>query len=391
MKRLVGWATGPPLDLALFRIVICSVVLLSADVWSAHRWSPSTWPLVLTAVVLLSTALTLVGFSTRVSSLVAALSTLWLLTLPQQSGQVMHTHHLVWFLALVAAGPSGDALSVEARGRTPPAPSLAHGVPLRAAWLSVGLLYFFPGFWKAVDARAWLENLPALVEWKWFQLGSEPTLALSPELLRAGGVLAIAFELGFIVLVFSARTRVLAAALAVLFHLGIQLVMGIAFSSLWICLAMFLPWARWTRAPNDGVPTPNARAWPAAVLASILLGGQLVTGVLDREDTWPIAAYPSFRNPPPRVVDWLEVEEVDASGAHLTLSRLTGREEQRRWGVMTRLLARPEPVALRDFYRQWRGRIPLGVSELRFFRVRKRLGDASAPERTLLSSQPVAE
>lgn len=390
MKRLSDWAVGHPIDLAVFRIVVCSVVLLSADVWSAHRWSTSAVGLALTSVVLVASALTLVGLFTRPSSLVAAISTLLLLGIPQRSGQVMHTHHLVWFLALIAASPSGDALSLDARRRRARlAPSLAHGLPLRLAWLSVGLLFFFAGLWKAVDARAWLEALPALVEWKWFQLGGTPALSLSPELLRVAGAGAIGFELGFCFLLFSARTRVVAAVLAVLFHLGIQLVMGIGFSSLWACYVMFVPWAKWLRAPSDGAATRPSAAWPSFIVGAVLLTGQLVTGVFDREDTWPIAAYPSFRHPPPRVVEWLEVEEVDGAGAHLTLRRLEGPAEQRRWGLMTHLLRDRRPAELRAFYEHWRGSIPRGVTELRFFVVRQRLGDGSAPARTPLSSQAV--
>ncbi len=156
-----GWATGHPLDLAVFRITISAVVLMSADVWDAPKWAgaavraPVGWEFVSTllpaahdtalvalGLVVIFTSLTLLGVFTRVSSVIAALSLVWLLGVPQQSGVVLHTHHLAWFMALVASGPSGDALSVDAwRRKTSVAPSLAHGLPVRAAWVSIGLIF----------------------------------------------------------------------------------------------------------------------------------------------------------------------------------------------------------------------------------------------------------
>ena len=412
MKRVTAWATGHPVDLAVFRIVICAVVLLTTDVWSAARWAPVAvkppdgWVFVshlfpasplaaqlATATLAIAVVLTLVGLFTQFSSIVAACSALWLLGIPQQSGQVMHTRHLAWFLAIVAVSPAGDALSIDRwlksrRGVAAPGPSLAHGVPLRVAWLSVGLIFFFPGMWKALSGRAWLDSLPLLVEWKWFQLGGEPLLSLPPGVLWWGGLAAIAFELGFIITIFSARTRVIGAVLAIAFHQAIRLVMGIVFSSLWVCYAMFLPWADWAAAPEEGAPTPRSRAIAPLILGVLLLGGQLVTGFLGREDTWPVVSYPSFRFSAPEVIEWLEVEEIDASGPHLTLGKLEGGGEQRRWGVMTELLHRPNSERLRAFYGDWRGTIPPNVTELRFYRLRKRLGDPSAPERILLAASP---
>lgn len=392
----------------MFRITICVVVLLTVDVWSAASWAtvavkaPDGWAWVsrlfpvsvlgaqlATWVLGVSIAFTLVGLFTRFSSVVATLSALWLLGVPQHSGQVMHTHHLVWFLALVASAPAGDSLSVDRwwrgrRGVPAPGPSLAYGIPLRAAWLSVGLIFFFPGMWKALTGRAWLEALPRLVEWKWFQLGGAPLVTLPPGAMWWGGLCAIVFELGFIGLIISSRTRVFGAVLAIAFHQGVRLVMGIVFSSLWVCYAMFLPWSEWAAADEDGAPVSNRKAIAPLIIGVLLLGAQVLTGVLGREDTWPVAAYPSFRSPAPAFVEWLEVEEVDASGSHLTLARLSGGLEQRRWGVMSEVLLAPTPEALRAFYVGWRGPIPARVTELRYFVVRKRLGDSSPPIRRRL-------
>lgn len=381
MNRLRDWATGHPVDLAAFRIAVSVVVLFSVDVWTAAGWAHAALPPVseglargVTALVLLSAFFTLIGLFTRISSLVATLSLGWLLSVPQQSGQVMHTHHLLWFFAILAAAPAGDAWSLDARRRPAEAPSLAHGVPVRVAWLSMGLIFFFPGVWKLNAGAAWLDGLPALVEWKWFQLADTPWVQLSPRVLWWGGVASIAFELSFVALIISRRTRLLAVALAFLFHQGIWLVMGIVFSSLWLCDVVFLPWARWLRVPSTGVKT--RAAWPSLALGVVLLGAQLFTGVTRRERSWPFACYPTFSDPAPRAISWLEVEEVSPRGTELVFSRgaLRGREAQRWWGVMAE-----QPPGV--FYRQWRGASPPDVSEVRYFRVTKQLGAGVPPVR----------
>ena len=101
----------------------------------------------------------------------------------------------------------------------------------------------------------------------------------------------------------------------------------------------------------------------------MLLGAQLVTGFTRDERSWPVACYPMFTTPAPRTISWLEVEEVSPRGIELVFSRehLRGREAQRWWGLM--VVQRPEV-----FYRQWRGPLPLDVSEVHYFQVSQQLG-----------------
>ncbi|MBL8940684.1 MAG: HTTM domain-containing protein [Archangium sp.] len=366
------WATGHPLDLAVFRITISVVVLMSADVWDAPTWAsaavraPVGWGFVSTllpathdaalialGLVVVFTSLTLLGVFTRVSSVVSALSLVWLLGVPQQSGVVLHTHHLVWFMALVASGPSGDALSVDAwRRQTSVAPSVAHGLPVRAAWLSIGVLFFFPGVWKLVSGSAWLEQLPALVAWKRFQLGLPP-LDVSQTLLRVGGVATIGFELGFIGLVVFSRTRLLGVVAAFAFHFAVQQLLGIRFSSLWSCYLVFLPWSRWLGSPISVVEGRRSVVAPL-VVAGALLSAQVLTGVLLNETSWPVACYPTFRNPAPQVVRWLELKTDE--GVVLSLERMRSGPHQRWWGLSERTAWAPTPEALNRLFTQAVGR-----------------------------------
>ncbi len=387
MKR---WATGHAVDLAAFRITVCAVVLLSADVWQARHHArdaglaPEGWRLissllppspaaakVVTALTLAGALLTLVGWHTRVFSKVTALCAAWLLGVPQHGGVVLHTHHLVWFLALLAVSPCGDALSIDARGAPRSAPSVAYGLPVRVAWVAVGLIFFFPGLWKLHAFGPWLEGLPRLAAWKTFQLGQAPWLQLPAPAWKVAGTLAVATELSIGPLLLFRRTRLAGVALALLFHLGVWALLRISFSSLWACYPVFVPWSR--AEPVDGVP--RARSWwPSAAVGLALVSAQVVTGLAGRDNTWPVACYPRFHGAAPRFVEWLEVTEETAGTARLvfSLEELRGNDGQRRWGHVMTALRNPDARSLARFHRRIRGEVP-GNTTVRFERVRRDL------------------
>lgn len=410
--RLVAWATGDPLDLAVFRVTVAVVVLGSVDTWEAGRWAaaavgpPAGWGLVTAllppgpllaqvalALVVSCSGLTLVGLGTRWAAPVAALALVWLLGVPQHSGQVLHSHHLAWFLALVAAGPSGEALSVDAwrlrrRGLPAPGPSVAHGLPVRMAWLSIGLLFWFPGAWKLAALPGWLEALPGLVAWKRFQLGWDLVPVPADGWLRAGGAATIAFELLVGPLLLWRRTRLWAAAAALAFHLGVQALLGIGFSSLWACYAVCGDWSRWLGRPVRPAEPRWSAAAPALAVGGALVVAQLVTGAAGREDTWPVACYPTFRHAAPALVSWVEIEELVGEAAArpvLTLAELR-RRGQRWWALSARAAARPSPEALARLHRAWTGAAP--SSSVRFVLATWRPGASPAVERRVLPPLP---
>jgi hypothetical protein len=387
---------GHPLDLAVFRVVVFIVVLGSPDLHGAWKWaglpeaarlSPLGWDWVVRAwppsldgarivygIFLVAAVLGLVGLFTRIATVCAALTGAWLLGLPQLSGQVLHTHHLVWFLALLAASPCGDALSIDARLRKRPrAEAIEYGLPLRLAWIAIALLFFFTGYWKLrTGGLGWGEGLGRQMDFKALQTGIAPMLRLDhPSLLQIAGLLAIGFELfvgGFLLW---GRTRLWAVGAALLFHAGVRLTMGISFSSLWACYLMFLPWARWLElAPLPALP--STRRWiPAAVIGAGLLGLQLLTGFLGEEQSWPVACYPTFRHSPPAEIAWIEADDQLESGARpsLALADLRGPDGQRWWGVGWRVLREPTPEALAAHYRARRGEPAADVRSVDFYRV----------------------
>lgn len=366
MGALRRWAVGSAYDLAAFRVVVCFVTLLSADVWTARDWAaaaaraPTGWAWasalvpptprtadVATVVLLVSAALTLVGWKTRVVAPVAALSAAWLLGVPQHAGQVLHTHHLVWFLVMLAASPCADAWSLDARGREVPAPALAYGVPLRVVWLSIGLVFFFPGVWKLLSQP----DLSSLAAWKTFQLGTDPWLLVPtawwPMLTLVGALSEVAIG----PLLLFRRTRAVGVGLALAFHLFVYATLRISFSSLWFCYLAFVPWSDWVRRGSSATAS-TASSRPALVVGALLLSAQVVTGILGVDDAWPVACYPRFHRPAPREVEWLELRE--GGRVVFSLAQLRGAGGQRWWGIVAATLENPSPAALRRFHRQAR-------------------------------------
>ena len=119
-----------------------------------------------------------------------------------------------------------DALAVD-RWRQPRiGPSVRHGMPIRIAWLLIGSCYFFPGLAKAVSGH-WFdpENGQWLLDVQRWAAGLPP-LHVSAPILVVAAAATVAFEVGFVFLVFS-RFRTLAVAMAVAFHLSTFVLMGI--------------------------------------------------------------------------------------------------------------------------------------------------------------------
>ncbi|MEP7119720.1 MAG: HTTM domain-containing protein [Byssovorax sp.] len=288
VKALLRW--GAPINLAMLRIAIPTIVLLTPETHEAMRWSSLlradlqvappgfAWALTLVPVtagatraalvlLVLSCLAAIVGYRSRASLAIAALTSFYVLGIPQLGGTVTHNHHLVWLLALLAASPCGDALSIDAavtayRAVGPPTgmqrPTLAHAAPILVAWILIGLVFFFPGFWKLRSSGAawiWSDNLRNQMYWKWYETGGPPPRLRvdgSPWLCRAGALGAVVFELSFGILVLVPRLRAWAVSAALAFHALTSTLMRISFPSLWLCYGVF---ARWNRA------LPQAGRW----------------------------------------------------------------------------------------------------------------------------------
>lgn len=229
---------------------------------------------------------------------------------------------------MIAASPSGDALSVDAwirRWRKKPRfePSTSYAVPVRFCWLLVGTMYLFPGLWKLWETGdQWFDGSKLAIEMfdKWAQLPDfTPTYRFDRvrPLLIVLGAWTIVLEVGFFFMLFARPTRVAAALFASSFHIGIGFTLGIWFSPfvplllladvpeifemrplrplLQLAKNAVGPLQKFLAGSSERADTRRSPRWTAAsvLVGSVWLGGMFIAG-LGPVDTWPVAIYPRF-------------------------------------------------------------------------------------------------
>jgi len=277
----------------------------------------------------------LVGLFTRIAVPLALVVVFYVLGVPEFYGAIYHYHHLVWFLALLAVSPCGDALSLDAwidtRRRPDPAnrptASVIYGLPIRFIWLLMGVIYLFPGFWKLWSCGTqWFRTdaLRNILYAKWLELGGwTPFFRIDRyhRLCEIGGMATMLFELSFFFLIFDRRTRLLAAVGGLLFHTMNGLFLQIPFWMLQPYYLTFIDWhavlARPGKHSESDTPRRSPqreRSWCTAIatVGTVLLAANVVCGIR-HISSWPFACYPTFDSLPPARVDEIFLE-VDRSG-----------------------------------------------------------------------------
>ncbi len=281
-------ASAHPINLAIFRIVVFWRIFREVELASIIPFSQmpaglriAPWGMgtilghlpinerlaTIAAVLTLLFSITgLIGFYSRTSGLLCLIFGFYALGIPQFYGKVDHYNHLLWFVTLLCVSPCGDFLALDAifaackradRGITdPPVPSQQYALPLRFAMLLLGLIYFFPGFWKLWESGFdWVfgDNLKYQLHlfWTWSYNGAWlPSFRIDnyPFLLKLGAAGTLLFELSFVFMIFSPARRMLAALAGVLFHNLTNRFMLISFVSLQEAYVVMFDWRRIFRA-----------------------------------------------------------------------------------------------------------------------------------------------
>jgi hypothetical protein len=353
IMTLPGFRAELPHGLAALRIAVGVAVLISPELWHAPyfaaqpealRFAPEGLGWIVEHVpirvelayaaqgmLIACCAAAIIGVAAQPAMLGVTLSGLYVFGLSQLSGAVINDMHLFWLSTLLAVSPCGDALSIwrRARGRPQPtaARSLAYGVPLQLSRVLLGIVYFFPGFWKlATSGLAWItsDNLRNQLYWKWYQLGREPpALRLDhvPYVLQVAALAVVVFELGFLALIWFPRGRVIAALGGLAFHLGTQWLMGITFLSLLACYVVLLPWERISRSRSpQPLVSERSRAAKRRVTLPAIVGATLVMitfvqGARGAVQAWPFGCYPTFDRMLGDTIGDLRIEAVRADGS----------------------------------------------------------------------------
>ncbi len=246
---------------------------------------------------------------------------------PHFVGKIIHYHHLWLGLAILSLSPCGEALSLDyliARMRGANVQvhraALRYGRPFVFLWLVIGMIYFFPGFWKFVVGGwdwAFSDNVKYKILAKIFETGEQPQLAFYkyPLLCKLGGFATLIMEMGFIFAIVFPRLRILFVLGAVGFHETNARVMQIGFPSLERFFLTFVNWSRLlTRgklpASHPRETVPAWKNWAGAVI----VGGMICTGFLGI-DSWPWAVYPTFAPLEEKFVNSVELQLTEPGGA----------------------------------------------------------------------------
>jgi hypothetical protein len=337
-------------NLAIFRIVffwylfskdnssLIELIKIPKDLhhasWQLPQWFLEYLPInevwVSTSVFLFKVFcfLSCIGLLTHFSSLMALILGFYIMGVPHYLGKLNHHHHEFWFLAILAMSRSADSLSLDRlistwRNKTQNhflehSPSIVYSLPLRFIWILMGILYFFPGFWKIWGGGLdWImsNHLKYYMYFKWMSYDIAPPFPIDqhPVLLKILAALVILFEMSFILLIFSTRWRYLAVMSGLIFHKMTQLFLGIHFYSLVLCYIAFFDWQRiwylvdrnllrsnswlsWNDSKNL-IPSvtvlKSGRPYPLILCGLFLVAGNVYYGFRNYH-SWPFSCYPTF-------------------------------------------------------------------------------------------------
>jgi hypothetical protein len=201
------------------------------------------------------------------------------------------------------------------------------------------------------------------------------------------GISVVLFELGFPLLLFTRRTRLLAAAAGFAFHIATQFLFLIPFASLWIAYVVLVdlrPLARRLR-PSLSASTSGGTAigkghglLAALIVQGALLTGAVVQGARGQTRSYPFACYPTFEWMAAAEMPDLVVAIQKSDGREVELpSGGTGRT-QREWAEVWSVAGVTAPITavrLRAYYTALQERDPVakraaeGAEQVRFYRV----------------------
>ena len=280
-------------------------------------WYPKVVPinetLVNIALILfyISIFTSLFGIKTRWSIVIFTLTLFYLFAIPNLYGKVNHNHHLIWFPAILAFSPCADRFSLDAyfrkrTGKPIHHPSSSYSLPFLLIWTLLGLIYFFPGFWKMwSNGLDWCltDNVRNQMYYKWFQLGDSiswtPFFRIDqyPILFKASGIYTVIFELSFIPLFLNKTTRKIAIALGIGFHLGTLFFMHIFFIVLVWSYLSFVNWSKIKFLKEREILTSQISSDKSVLVVKwigvVLISTSIIFG-FGKLYSWPFTAYPTF-------------------------------------------------------------------------------------------------
>ena len=275
-------------------------------------------------LALLSAFFAMVGLFTRGAMILNVICVFYIVGLPNFFGKVNNDHHMLWFSMVLACSPTFDRFSIDAwiRKRRKKVPintedSIHYGLPIRVILFLMGIIYFFPGFWKAWSHGldwALTDNVRNQLYFKWSKMQDwKPLFRIDhyPVIYKVSGLATMIFELGFIFMLFSPGRRIVASIEGLLFHRFTSWFMNIQFYTLFYCYVIFLDWEKlfvWLRIITKKEKQPTRKldlkgidifrkrkTRYVAVVGSLLILVNILCGAF-QVVSWPFTCYPTFHN-----------------------------------------------------------------------------------------------
>lgn len=198
--------------------------------------SPSVAYALVAASALSALAMSL-GWRTRIATMVTLISWSWLYAIDQIGEKALHSLMLV-VLAALAISDSGATLSLDARRDG--SRDRAWVTPLRIIQLEFAQVYFFAGVVKT-RVPDWLSGgvLSRSLSSRWAnEAGMWAARTLPESTWHALAVASVVYELGAPWLLFVPRARRYVIALGLVFHAGIQVMLGVGWLGFHFMLAL---------------------------------------------------------------------------------------------------------------------------------------------------------
>lgn len=309
--------------LALFRIILLTYVCIElpslkellhyTEYDSALRISPplmSWWvdALPITTqltqwgylIFIFTTINGILGFKTRFNLVVASVLGLYIFGIPQFYGKINHYNHVIWFMSILAFSPCADVWSIDKwlqKDQAVPPPHQRYRLPIALISLLLGIIYFFPGFWKyVIHGPEWFtsDQLKYKLYQTWYMKDFIPIFRVDhyPLLYKLGGFLTITFELVFIFLILKPKWVKWAIFSGLLFHLSVLFLMNILFTSLPICYFIFLPLV-YRKQSTSVHAIKHFSTKPLTLIGSFWIIGNILFGLFF-VSSWPLSVYPTF-------------------------------------------------------------------------------------------------
>ncbi len=203
-----------------------------------------------------SLLLSCLGLFTRLSTFLALSVGTYILSYPHNFGA---THHydamIVLVLGVMAFASSGDAYSLDALIRRSKNPTSGEYTwPIRAVWVIIAVIFFGAGYAKLANSGlAWITSnyMQVILMQQPYHTSAHPplllwgvTFAQHPWIYHSFAASAVIIETGYPLVLFNRKARWFFIPGALLFVIGIRVLMGPSFETFLFCHIFWIPWDR---------------------------------------------------------------------------------------------------------------------------------------------------